>query len=261
MPEHILVVDWLHALSLGVYKYFLATCFHILFRHDIFGVCQRRSTDDPPQRRPTDAPEPTISQVEFAQSVARMRAALFTWYSEQEAAGTTHSKVQNLTPEMLGAPGAPKLGTWGAETNGLLLFTRDLLHKRDVAARLPEALAQALTDGADSLAGVHNIIKESRGGACKPTAAQAFCEHWKTHLHAMRNLGIEVRAKHHSIAHVCHKLLDYGTPALWACWVDESDNKLLAHLALSAHRLVWSRRLLSEHRRAYGTRRAQRRRS
>ena len=263
VPERILVVDWLHALSLGVYKYFLATCLHILFRYDIFGV--RRSTDDPPQRRPTDAsmdnPEHTMSHVEFAQSVARMRAVLFTWYAEQEAAGTTHSKVQNLTPEMLGAPGAPKLGTWGAETNGILLFTRDLLRKREVAGRLPEALAVALTEGADSLAGVHNIIKESRAGACKPAAAQEFCERWKSHLHAMRKLGIEVRAKHHSIAHMCRKLLEYGTPALWACWVDESDNKLLANLALVAHRLVWSRRLLGEHRRAYGTRRAQRRRS
>ena len=69
---------------------------------------------------------------------------------------------------------------------------------------------------------------------------------------------IDVRATHHALGHMGVKLLEYGTPALLACWTDEGENKMLAQLALRAHRLVWSRRLISEHRLAYGTRRAQR---
>ena len=78
------------------------------------------------------------------------------------------------------------------------------------------------------------------------------------HLQAMRELEIEVRAKHHCLAHMVRKLLKYGTPALWACWRDESDNHQLAQLASRAHRLVWSRRVISEHRVAYGSRAAKR---
>ena len=79
------------------------------------------------------------------------------------------------------------------------------------------------------------------------------------HLHAMRQLQIEVRAKHHALSHMGHKLLQYGTPALWACWTDEGENKMLAQLALRAHRLVWSRRLITDHRMAYGSRKVKRR--
>ncbi len=109
-----------------------------------------------------------------------------------------------------------------------------------------------------SLVGIHIIIKEHTSGTVRPSVAQGFADHDKTHLHAMRELQIPVRDKHHALSHMTYKLLQYGSPSLWACWTDESENKMLAQLALRAHRLVWSRKLISEHRLAFGTRRTQR---
>ena len=238
LPESVLVADWLHSLSLGVYKYFISLLWHKLFEHDVFGVGH-------------------CAQEEFLQkSLARLRDALFRWYGDEQVAGRDHSRVQNLTPEMIGKSSDHKIGTWGAETNGLLFFSKHLLslHQEQLSA----PLRQSLIKGCDSLVGIHTIIKEHTSGTVRAGVAQAFADHVKTHLHAMRELQIPVRAKHHGLSHMTYKLLQYGSPSLWACWTDESENKMLAQLALRAHRLVWSRRLIAEHRLAFGARRIQR---
>lgn len=189
-------------------------------------------------------------------STGRLRNELFAWYDQELAAGSVHSRVQNLTPEMIGTSSQHKLGTWGAETNGLLFFSRSLLQVHRHA--LHHAVANNLAKGIEALIGIHTIIKEHTGGHCPVDVAQRFADHVKVHMHAMRALEIPVRAKHHQLSHMAHKLVRFGTPALWGCWRDESDEQMLAQLALRAHRMVWSRRLISEHRMAFGTRRAQR---
>ena len=234
LPECVLVVDWLHTLSLGVYKYYIAHLWHTLFDHDVFKVGE------------------CTSEEFLLQSVARLRNDLFRWYDSELAAGRAHSRVQNLTPEMVGRSAAHKLGTWGAETNGLLFFSQHLLRQ---ALPLPKALKSSLVKGCDSLVELHTIIKQHTGATCPPAVACRFADNVKRHLHSMRELGIAVRAKHHALAHMAHKILTLGMPAMWACWTDESENKLLAQLALRAHRMVWSRSLITTHRLAFGARR------
>ena len=43
VPEAVLVVDWLHCLSLGVYKYFIAALWNALFQQDVFRVWSQRA--------------------------------------------------------------------------------------------------------------------------------------------------------------------------------------------------------------------------
>ena len=235
VPEAVLVVDWLHCLSLGVYKYFIAALWHALFQQDVFRV----GSQNP--------------EVLVAESVARLREHLTRWYESEAAAGRNHSRLSHLTVDMVSGQ---KIGTWGAETNGLLLFSAYLLERFE--GELPAGVRRHFRRGSDSLVAIHTLIKENEGGKCQVAVAQAFADHVKEHLQAMRELEIEVRAKHHCLAHMVRKLLKYGTPALWACWRDESDNHQLAQLAARAHRLVWSRRVISEHRVAYGSRAAKR---
>jgi hypothetical protein len=240
VPERVLVIDWLHALSLGVYKYFISHLWHTLFEHDVYEI--GRCTD----------------HEHIVLSLGRLRVDLFNWYAAELAQGRAHSRVQSLTPEMVGTASSHKLGTWGAETNGLLLFSQHLLRVHQHQLPNPD-LIRNLVRGCDSLVGIHTIIKTHTGGRCPLGVAQDFTDHTKEHLHAMRELQIEVRAKHHALSHMGAKLLEYGTPALWACWTDEGENKMLAQLALRAHRLVWSRRLISDHRLAWGVRQVKRR--
>merc|ERR1711965_810617 len=56
--------------------------------------------------------------------VGRVRELLFNWYRSEHDAGREHTRVQDLTPEMVGESRAHVLGTWGgAETNGLVFPT------------------------------------------------------------------------------------------------------------------------------------------
>jgi hypothetical protein len=93
VPERVLVIDWLHALSLGVYKYFISHLWHTLFAYDVYGI-----------GKVTDHEHITMS-------VARLRGDLFIWYAAELAQGRAHSRVQNLTPEMVGTATSHKLGT------------------------------------------------------------------------------------------------------------------------------------------------------
>ena len=219
VPERVLVIDWLHALSLGVYKYFISHLWHMLFKYNVYGIGQ--CTD----------------HEHILMSVGRLRNELFQWYNTERDEGRAHSRVQNLTPEMVGTATSHKLGTWGAETNGLLLFSQHLLRVHHDKLTAP-GLLNNLIKGCDSLVGIHMIIKNHTGGTCPVAVAQQFTDHTMVHLHAMGQLQIEVRAKHHALSHMGRKLLHYGTPALWACWTDEGENKMLAQLAVRAHRLV-----------------------
>ena len=65
----------------------------------------------------------------------------------------------------------------------------------------------------------------------KITPAQEFADAAKMHLHAVHDLGIGFKPKHHEIAHAVKKLLHFGTPALWGNWREESENKDLKTMA------------------------------
>ncbi len=232
VPEDVFVVDWLHACSLGVYKVFLSFLWHALFAANMFGLA------------------PSTAEALFAVNVGRVRELLFTWYAEEAEKGRDHTRCQNLTPEMVAGDA---LGTWGAETNGLLLFSVSLM--RRFGERLPAEQRRHLGRGLASLVGVHIIISTHKTGMLPTGVVQELADYWKEHLHAVRALGITFKPKHHSMAHVVGKVIKHGAPHLWANWVDEKENHELAQQALIAHRSVWGRRLLSTHRLAYGTRR------
>ena len=70
--------------------------------------------------------------------------------------------------------------------------------------------------------------------------------------------ALELRIKHHAMSHLVASMLNFGSPHVWSNWRDEAENKDLARLALRAHRRVWSRRLLVDHRFAYGNKRTRR---
>ena len=81
---------------------------------------------------------------------------------------------------------------------------------------------------------------------------QAFCAHVKKLWHAVRSLELTFKAKHHALSHMVEKLLKYGSPYVWGCWRDETANKALKGISRTAHRRVWHRRVLANHRAAFG---------
>jgi len=113
-------------------------------------------------------------------------------------------------------------------------------------------------------AGQFVLLGGWRGGGrgnAKRSHRQDFCDNVKKHMHALRNLGIEPKPKHHQLLHMVTLLQDSGAPHTWACWRDESENQDLKRLALKTHRMVWHKRLLSSHRVGFGVRKLDRKRN
>jgi len=236
----VFVEDWLHMCSLGIYKYWITPFLHTFFDANIFDV----------QRGPVEA--------YITLCVHRLREMLFAWYASEAEAGRIHARMQDFPVGIVGLARDSVLGTWGAETNGLLLFCGELLSR--YGDRLSADLRPAMKSGMSSIIEIHNIITTFKTGCLPPDKMQAFTDNWKIHLRAMRTLNIEFRPKHHAMAHCIFKLITHGAPHVWSNWVDESENKLLSNMALASHRLVWARRILIDHRMTYGVRRKRQRR-
>ena len=186
--------------------------------------------------------------------VARLRERLFEWYRSEAIAKRKHTRVQALTNGMVGLSQSHPLGSHGSETNGLLFFTHSLL--AEFSERITDAhLKRHMTNAVSALVANHNIIKEFRKGMVPTPQTQQFAENWKRHVHALRALEITFTPKHHQVAHMVHKMMKYGTPHDWGTWVEEGQNHEVAIMGAHAHRSIWTRRLLTEHRAARGVRR------
>ena len=171
-----LAIDWLHALSLGVFRFWLGSVFWALIRADAWAI-------DVPLANRLDA------------SVAQLNDELGLWYKAEEAQGRLHTRVQRLKPSMLGPSGSPEMATFGAQTNGLVLFAVSVLdtrgHKLGTQARL-------VRRGQNTLVGILGLIREYRG-RMPPAAIQRFCDFAVDHVIVCKELGVAMKPKHHQM--------------------------------------------------------------
>eukprot|EP00959_Pyramimonas_sp_CCMP1952_P162395 3395332-Pyramimonas_sp.AAC.1 len=84
VPSMVIPMDWLHLCSLGIFKVFVSILLHKMFECNALDV----------------APGP--HDVFIANCVAKLRALLFDWHDTEKQAGRDHTRVQNLTVEMVG---------------------------------------------------------------------------------------------------------------------------------------------------------------
>ena len=175
-PGRSLGLDWLHALSLGVFKHWLMWFIHALLEHNAWGV----SGAD--------------RQTRFELGVFRLKEELFQWYASEKRKGKQHTEVQKLLPSMLGEPGSPKFKIHGAETNSFLSFAvKELLPKRaGVLGRLMERHSAA----GHSLLKILGLIRAHRR-KFPDVAMIEFCKEVQRHLFAMKQLKIKCIPKHH----------------------------------------------------------------
>ena len=241
-PDTFFVPDWLHCLSLGVYKVMINFAWHTLFETNVFKL-ERSSL--------------STADAFIEVNVDLLKELLFQWYKDEHRQKREHAKLQTLTAAMVGTHSGHALGTWGAETNGQLFFTRWRLSKYQ--HKLPEDRSIHLTRGVSSLVSIHESIKAWRKGVPPLEEIQAFADNWKLHMHALRALDIQPRPKHHQMAHMVNLLRTSGAPMMWGTWVEEGENHETGRMAIRAHRAVWAWRVLGDHRAAYGVRRRVRR--
>jgi hypothetical protein len=97
-------VDWLHCLSLGVFKEYCSAVVQKLLHVDqVFGKIRN-------------------AEVRAILGSEQIQNLLMEWYAAEGKAGRKHSKLQRIEPTCFGTFDTPAFNFHGAETNGLLNF-------------------------------------------------------------------------------------------------------------------------------------------
>ena len=222
--------DWLHCLSLGVFKVFLAWLVHVFARVNIFKVAGTGAH-------------------RFEVFVQRLKADLFKWYRYETSIGIEHTRVQDITPSMFGSEREPAFGLHGSETNAFLLYATTLIER--YKALLPHA--DRIVKACASLVRCYKLIKQYPD-VFPVGPAQEFLDNALTHVRMIQALGIGMKPKHHQFLEMAFQAHYYGSPGLGATWTDESINKIVKTLASTSHRRVWHKRILMSFRAAFSHR-------
>lgn len=168
-------IDWLHTLSMGVFPHLLGYMIQELLRANAWQIG-------------------ASGEMLIELGIVSLRAALHDWYASEHAKGRDHSKVQELTPGMLGHADNPFLKVDGGEVNGILRFAQaELLPKfgRFLADR-----EDGYRGATDSLVVLLDLCRVHRR-RMPPAAIQDFCDATVAHIRHLRSLGIPERPKHH----------------------------------------------------------------
>lgn len=222
-PEECLAFDYLHGLALGVYKSFMAHMTWCLLRNNVWG-----------------APPHDNMDTRVLVSVPRLRLELFAWYKRERTARRQHCEVQDLTPAMLGSLASPSLGLHGAETVSYLAFGGHLLQRYGAAMGAERASIEAAWAALNRI----RVLTSTYPRVLPMTEVQPFVEATCDAIRFMQLAGVPQRPKLHALIEIAYLVRRFGSPALFACWDDESKNVLLRDAARGAHRSNWHWRVL-----------------
>ena len=123
----------------------------------------------------------------------------------------------------MGEPAKRKLNTKGAETYGLLLFLGDELERR---ARVLGDACSCLAQASRALERFVAIQNEA-GTVMTMSETQACWDALGAHYALTASLDDFDTPKRHLVLHMLRMIPTAGSPRRYACWLDESLNRLL----------------------------------
>ena len=222
-PCKTIAIDWLHCLSLGVFATFVSCVIHELLDANVWRVTET---------------------TEEAKGIASFNARcvdIDVWYKGD---GAVFTRITNIKFSMFGTRASPSCSLKGAETNTFLVY----LVTRVLPTTPPELTGRAnMIRGGNALRGLLWLI-HVHPRLFPVSAVQGWIDHTKRYHKAMLALGWPEKPKDHMLMHIGPRCLEMGAPGLYACWVDEHENRHLKSVAAAAHAAVWEKRVLSEFR-------------
>lgn len=75
---------------------------------------------------------------------------------------------------------------------------------------------------------------------------KAMLDHMKRFVVMSQRAGVAMKPKHHMAVELARRVPVSGNPNLYACWQDETLNRLLGDIGRTAHRSVWAVRVLAK---------------
>ena len=194
----------------------------------------------------------TTWDVKMQLSLARLSPELETWLRGEKRHGREVTECGILRAEQFGSMAHPKFALKGSETNWFM--------EHLVMVVLPAFRDRLGPDGHEIDRAGHCLMKLLTAIRLHPrvfpvAAIQDFHDSAKAYLGVMRRMGVQSKPKDHFLKELSDRIGFLGSPALYACWVDESLNRLLRDVAGGAHASVHDRRVLSDFGRAHDAQR------
>ena len=214
-----LMVDWLHCCSLGVFQHFGAYLSNALLSANAWAV--------PSGMR--------------WQAIGVVREELTAWYASESRAKRQHTRAQGLSAHSFGTEKKPELNLRrAAEINGFMEFLSSVLDRR--GSCLGESL-QVWRRGLDAYLFLLNVFREYRH-VVPPNIIERMVSAALLHMRCCTQLGVPEIPKHHQLLELLVRVHDCGSPAMYSCWKDESDNLPFRTIADGAHIAHWHARIL-----------------
>jgi hypothetical protein len=141
---------------------------------------------------------------------------------------------------MLGSLASPSLGLHGAETVSYLAFGGHLLQRYGAAMGAERASIEAAWAALNRI----RVLTSTYPRVLPMTEVQPFVEATCDAIRFMQLAGVPQRPKLHALIEIAYLVRRFGSPALFACWEDESKNVMLRDAARGAHRSNWHWRVL-----------------
>jgi hypothetical protein len=178
-------IDWLHALSLGVFQVIVG-----LFLRELLDANAWRVAGG------------TGGKLELG--VARLKGEMDLWYSEEERQGRYVTRVQDLVASMIGPRSDPGVSLHASETNHLLRFAHSVLLPK-YGHVLGDRLVPFRT-AIDDVICILDIIK-AHPNRVPPRDVQVWCDRAMSHIRAIKALGVRPKPKHHQMLEMGPRLL------------------------------------------------------
>ena len=222
-----LMIDMLHCVYLGIAQNYISTVLWMLITSNVWHI-QTGTRDE-------------LEQL----AVIRLWASIEEYYAQRRPLrarpeGTT--EIQDLTIGMLGSRDAKLFKAKGAETKGLIPFAISMLEKYGVPA-LPAAATPLIAAGKALM----EVIRVQAVNECamSPASYSYMYKCGVQHVRAAFLGGVAPLPKHHAFLHVLRDASRNGNPRHYACWLDESLNKIIGGVASKAYVSLWEARIIS----------------
>lgn len=205
-PHRCLTIDALHCLFLGVLLVWCREAVWSMFLAHIYGRFS------------------TIGET-IETAVLALSAELDRWYKMRhgENPNGNITRISRVTPKMVGDQTDKKCKTKGAETWGFLRFL--VWKMRRCEARL-DARGKSLLRAGEALEQMIEVFNHG-GTNLGFDQTQRAWDMWKRHCSNTEDIDELHIPKRHLVAHLLAKMHWMGNPTKYACWMDESDNKIL----------------------------------
>ena len=169
-------------------------------------------------------------------AIMAMRAALMHWYSQEQAQGRFHTRIDYMTSKMIGTQSKQALKLKAMEAYGFIQF---LVH---CLLTYPSPNTHALRAAGQLLIQFVQIMKDSHG---RLTVAEQhrMLSMWKQYMAIMRPYESDT-PKAHLAYHMILRTPVHGNPWMDHTFLDESLNKQLKQCCRMSHQVTFEQSVI-----------------